>query len=54
MKKLKLAPATVVKYMKELIEKNLIIQISKGGSGHRSKYAFVSPEYWKVTTQDED
>lgn len=48
---LKISRTTVHKLLKELVDRNLIICIEKGGKNRVSKYAFISMKDWIIETK---
>ena len=44
---LQLSPTTIIKYIQELENRNIIKQLERGFKGKRSKYMFVNPKDWK-------
>ena len=53
-KKLLMAPGTVIKYVEELENRNIIKRISTGGIKKLNKFSFVDPSQWidVVTTNE--
>lgn len=46
-KAVKLSAPTVIKYIKELMQHNVINKYAQGGSNTFTKYEFVNPENWR-------
>lgn len=46
-KKLKMSRATIHRSIQELLDRNFINCIEKGGLGRLSKYELVHPKYWR-------
>lgn len=44
---LRISRPTVVKYIKELTDRNVINQYEKGDIGRVSKYSFTNPKDWR-------